>query len=147
MKTSEPDILKQGKAFHRKVQEDWKRTAKDGKIIKEHTIPFHQVSSVLRRKKFGRLDLFVDELGNFVSVVEIKSTDWDRVKEANRKKLLASHRRQIWRYIKEYVDTKKTDVCPGIIYPHSPSSPGLKEMIENYLNDYGLQVVWYDDKD
>ena len=145
MKTTEPDILRRGKAFHKRVQDNWKRTAEGGNLTKEHTIELSQVSATPRLKRRGRLDLFVDELGDYVSVVEIKSTDWDKVKENNRKKLLGSHRRQVWKYIEEYLDVEKIDVCPGIIYPNSPTSPGLKEMIENYLNDYGLQVVWYDD--
>ena len=90
---------------------------------------------------------FVDEMNDFVSVVEIKSTDWDKVKERNRRKLVSSHRRQVLKYIEEFVDGENMDVCPGIIYPRSPSTPGLKEMIEHELNDYGLQVVWYDDLD
>jgi len=34
----EPEILKRGKLFHKKVQDDWKSTAKDGAIDPEHTI-------------------------------------------------------------------------------------------------------------
>jgi hypothetical protein len=89
------------------------------------------------------LDLFVDEPGNYVSVVEIKATDWDRVK--NVVKLLGSHRRQAWKYIEKYLDVDHVEVCPGIIYPTAPSTPGLKDRVETYLNDHGLQVVWYDD--
>lgn len=48
------------------------------------------------------------------------------------------------RYIEKYVDVDHTDVCAGIIYPSAPTAPGLKERIEEYLNEYGLQVVWYD---
>jgi hypothetical protein len=145
MKAIEPEILRNGKAFHKKVQDDWEQTAKGGKISKEHTINLSQFSKTSKCEKVGRLDLLVNELGDFVSVVEIKSTDWDKVKEENRKKLISSHRRQVWKYIEEYLDVEKVEVCPGIIYPHSPSAPGLKEMIENHLNEYGLQVVWYDD--
>jgi hypothetical protein len=143
--TTEPEILQRGKAFHKKVQDDWERTAKDGNLTREHSVELSQISAPTRCKRRGRLDLFVDELGDYVSVVEIKSTDWDNVKEKNWKRLLGSHRRQVWKYIERYLDTEKIDVCPGIIYPNSPSTPGLKEMIENCLNDHGLQVVWYDD--
>jgi hypothetical protein len=145
MKAIEPEIFRRGKAFHKRVQEDWEKTAKGGKVKKEHFINLSQISKTSKYKRLGRLDLFVNELGDFISVVEIKSTDWDKVKEDNRKKLISSHRRQVWKYIEEYLDVEKVDVCPGIIYPHSPSGPGLKEMIENHLNEYGLQVVWYDD--
>lgn len=142
----EPEILRRGKAFHKRIQKDWERTAKDGKIIVEHFIPLSIISKNLKKKKSGRLDIFVDDISDFVSIVEIKSTDWDKVKEKNRKKLLGSHRRQVWHYIEEYLDVKKIDVCPGIIYPKPPKTAGLREMIEKYLNKYGLQVVWYDDE-
>jgi hypothetical protein len=36
------------------------------------------------------------------------------------------------------------DVCAGIIYPTAPKTAGLKARIEEYLNDRGMQVVWYD---
>ncbi len=145
MKAVEPEILRSGKEFHKKVQNDWQTTAKDGKIHNECTIGLSGFSKTSKRRRLGRLDVFVDELGDFVSVVEMKSTDWDKVKEGNQMKLIFSHRRQVWKYIEEYLDVEKVDVCPGIIYPHSPSAPGLKEMIENHLNEYGLQVVWYYD--
>jgi len=141
----EPEILRRGKAFHKRVQGDWENTAKGGTIKIEHSIPLSILRKKTKHQKTGRLDIFVDELGDFISVVEIKSTDWDKVKEKNRKKLLGSHRRQVWRYIEEYVDIKKIDVCPGVIYPKAPITLGLKDKIEGYLNDYGLQVVWYDD--
>lgn len=138
----EPEILKKGKEFHKKVQEDWLETAKDGKVFSENTI---LLSDLKNARKSGRIDIFVNDLGDFVSVIEIKSTNWDKVKEKNRKKLLSSHRWQVWKYMDKYLDIDRVDVYPGIIYPNSPSTPGLKIFIENYLNDFGLQVVWYYD--
>ena len=90
------------------------------------------------------MDIFVDEASDFVSIVEIKATHWDRILPRNRQRNLASHRRQVWRYIEKYADVDHTDVCAGIIYPSAPTTPGLKERIEEYLNDYGLQAGWYD---
>ena len=142
---SEPEALRRGKAFHKRVQSDLEKTATNGKINLEHVIDLHKISPGLKRIRRGRLDLFVNELGDFVSVVEIKSTDWDSVRPKNRRRLLSSHRRQVWRYIEKYLDEERVDVCPGIIYPQVPRTPGLREEIEKYLNDYGLQVVWYDE--
>lgn len=89
------------------------------------------------------MDIFVKDSGNMVTVVEIKAADWDRIEARNRQRNLAAHRRQIWRYIEKYVDGDRVDVCAGIIYPRVPTTVGLREQIEGYLNDYGLQVVWY----
>ena len=140
-RTPEPEILRRGKAFHRRVQRDWEDLATDGVVDSEHTI---EISRDTQRVRSGRLHLFVDDLGDFVSVVEIKSTDWDRVKPENRRRLVASHRRQIWRYIETFLDRERVDVCAGVIYPRAPRTPGLRREIEELLNDYGLQVVWYD---
>lgn len=138
----EPEQLKRGKEFHKKVQDDWKKEAQ-GNINVEHTIDL--VKQDRKRKKKGRIDLFVDDMDDQVAVVEIKSTNWDKIKPANIQKNLGSHRRQIWKYISKYYDGDKLSVSPGIIYPHEPISGELKIRIETYLNDWGIQVVWYFD--
>ena len=63
---AEPEILRKGKEFHRRVQEDWKKTARGGHISPEHTISL--VPQDAQHKKHGRLDIFADETGDFVSV-------------------------------------------------------------------------------
>ena len=136
----EPQILKRGKEFHKKVQIDWQNSAKNGDVFLEHTISLSYLKKV---GKTGRVDIFINDIADFVSVVEIKSTIWDEIKEKNYQKLLSSHRRQVWKYINKYIDVDHIDICPGIIYPVAPLTSGLKSKIENYLNDYGLQVVWY----
>jgi len=93
----------------------------------------------------GRIDVFIDRIDDFVTVIEVKSTDWDRVKPKNRRKLLAAHRRQVFKYVDQYLDGVNVDVCAGIIYPQPPKEPGLREEVEEYLNDHALQVCWYDE--
>ena len=140
----EPACLRRGKAFHKSVQADWNGTA-EGNINVEHTIDLLPAGSRMRHRRRGRMDLFVDEVGDFVVIVEIKATDWDRILFRNIQKNLASHRRQVWRYIDKHHEGDGLDVCAGIIYPSEPKTPGLKERIEQYLNDNGIQVVWYHD--
>lgn len=140
----EPEQLRRGKKFQEAVQTDWEETA-DGNPRSEHTIPLLHGVTPTGRRRHGRVDIFVDELGDMVTVVEIKGTDWDRILPSNRQKNLAAHRRQVWKYIEKFVDGEQMDVCAGIIYPTAPRTTGLKERIEEYLNGYGLQVVWYYD--
>ena len=135
---AEPEILRRGKRFHKLVQQEWLDETKDGKPRPEFTIP-QDIAGIARR---SRLDILVDELGDFVSIVEIKSTDWDTIKPKNRIKLLGSHRRQLWRYIDPYVDSG-INVSPGMIYPAPPRTEGLRDIIEDYLNDWAIQVVWF----
>jgi len=91
------------------------------------------------------MDILVDDIGDRVAVVEIKATNWDRILPRNITKNLGSHRRQIYKYIEKYLDGEGKTVCPGLIYPTEPETPGLKERIEEYLNDYGIAVAWYRD--
>ncbi|MEJ0107164.1 MAG: hypothetical protein WDO19_33585 [Bacteroidota bacterium] len=66
--------------------------------------------------------------------MEIKSTNWDKIKKANRKKLLCSHLHQVLKYVDKYLDDDKINVCAGIIYPKAPASIALKNAIEEYMN-------------
>jgi hypothetical protein len=88
---------------------------------------------------------FIDLTSDFVTVVEIKSTDWDQIQPRSRPKLLASHRRQVLRYVDKYLDEDRVSVCAGIIYPAPPADPTVRVLVEEYLNGYALQVVWYDE--
>lgn len=142
----EPEQLRRGKAFHRLVQADWAGTVEDATTRPEHTIRLNALPRRGTRIRHGRIDIFIDQIHDFVTVLEIKATNWDAVKTKNRRKLLASHRRQVFRYIDKYLDHDKVSVCAGIIYPRSPRCPGLREEIETYLNDHALQVVWYEDE-
>ena len=64
----------------------------------------------------------------------------------NRQRLLAAHRRQVLKYVDKCLDHNDVNVCAGIIYPKAPTSVGLQSTVEKYLNDHGLQVVWYADE-
>jgi len=141
----EPEQLRRGKEFHRRVQEDWRRTAEGGVVYPEHFVKLPLLSQTARKVRKGRLDLFVGEMGDLVSVVEIRSTDWDRINPKNIGRLLRSHRGQIWKYIEEFVDNRRIDVCAGIIYPHAPNSNKLRKRVEDYMIEYGIPVVWYDE--
>jgi hypothetical protein len=140
----EPEILRRGKEFHRRVRESWLESA-EGAIHPERSILLTRRNPCAFGHRRGRLDLLIDEVGGFVAVVEVKSTHWDSVRPSNRRKLMSAHRRQVWRYIDEFLDVAGVDVCPGVIYPSVPLTPGLREDVETYLNDRGLQVVWFDD--
>jgi hypothetical protein len=127
------------------VQADWSGTVEDAPVRIEHDVALQFLPKRAKRLRRGRIDVFIDQINDFVTVVEIKSTDWDGVKPQNRRKVLGSHRRQVMKYVDQYLDGDRVSVCAGIIYPIAPREPGLKEEVETYLNDHALQVVWSDD--
>jgi len=142
---SEPPELRRGKEFHRRVQREWTGSVQGAPIAPEHLVELEFLPRRGRRIRRGRIDVFIDQIDDFVTIIEIKGTDWDAVEPANRRKLLGAHRRQVWKYVDQYVDGRKVSVCAGVIYPAPPSEPGLKELVEGYLNEYALQVVWFDE--
>jgi hypothetical protein len=98
-------------------------------------------ASTLWKGKRGRVDirLKLEEDGQTV-LVEIKATNWDRLKEHRVRPTALRHARQIWRYIEDHLSP--LDVTPAIVYPSPPTIPGRKEQVEEILNERGIQVVW-----
>ena len=98
-------------------------------------------ASTLWKGKRGRVDirLKLEEDGQTV-LVEIKATNWDRLKEHRVRPTTLRHARQIWRYIEDHLSP--LDVIPALVYPSPPTKPGRKEEIEEILNDRLIQVVW-----
>lgn len=138
----EPEQLRRGKSFHSTVQNDFSENSKDGEVNVEASLPL----DLVRKGRRGRVDILIDDLGDFVTILEIKGTDWDRIPERNVKRNLYRHQRQAFRYIDEFVVKEGTSVCHGIVYPAPPARPGLKNFIENYMMDtYSIPVYWYTD--
>lgn len=90
------------------------------------------------------MDILITELGNFVTILEIKATDWDRIKPKNIKKNLYRHQGQLFKYVDKNIEIEKMDVCLGIIYPKPPRKKGLREFIEKRLEEtYLVPAYWY----
>lgn len=140
----EPTQLKRGKVFQKTVQADYLDNTKDGKAEREFHLKLEQLPAKKDKIQTGRADILITEKGDdFVSILEIKATDWDRIKPKNIKRNLASHHRQIMKYIDKYLMIDKLDVCTGIIYPKPPRCPKLRQEIETYLEERGTPAYWY----
>ena len=89
-KNAEPKRLREGKAFHRKVQAGWEAEA-EGDVRTEMTAKKDGVGT-------GRLDVFVSEDGSEVrAVVEIKHSDWDKMSPRAVRRNVKRQARQIWK--------------------------------------------------
>ena len=139
MSLKEPERLRRGKDFHRKIQKEWLNTAQG--II----LPEKAVRRLTGRK--GRVDIFVDDDSdeNHVAVVEIKASNWDQMKPKAVRRNALRQVRQIWSYIDSQVELEGKDVSPGIILSTRPSDQDRLKEIEEIFNDWGIQVVWHDE--
>ena len=66
--------LKSGKEFHKKVQDYFQLTNRDGEVLKEKIFRTdNQINSTLNQ----RMDILVDDLGDMIAIIEVKNTDWE----------------------------------------------------------------------
>jgi hypothetical protein len=138
----EPEQLLRGKQFQEVVQRDFKRNNREGKAYAEETVSFEGLGQV--KQNYGRMDILIAELGDFVTILEIKATDWDRIKPDKVKRNLYRHQRQLFMYVNKYVEIDEVDVCLGLIYPKPPRTPGLRDLIEaTLMTNYGVPAYWY----
>lgn len=137
-KPPEPRRLQEGKAFHAKVQADWKTTA-EGTIATEK--PVQKPNG--RR---GRIDIHADsgDGDSLIAVVEIKHTDWDAMSEAVLKRNVHRQSRQVWAYIEAEL-AQGRQVSPGIIFPNYPRMTGRLRLIESLFEWEGIAVAWEDE--
>lgn len=143
LSTVEPEQLKRGKIFQEIVQSDFRMNSKGGILTIEQHIVFDGMKKF--KQKSGRMDIFVQEdSDDFVTIIEIKATDWDRIKGKNIKKNLYRHGNQLFKYIEKYLEIDNKDVCLAVIYPEPPVKEGLKEYIEKHaMKNYSFPVHWY----
>jgi len=131
--TKEPIHLRQGKKFHKKLQEHWHKTA-TGKVKHEEEI-------VKPSGQKGRIDIFVDADNNLVAVVEIKASDWDAMTLTSLRRNVSRYANQIWDYIESQL-AKGKDVSPGIIFSKKPKNHYRIRLIEQLFDERGIPVVW-----
>ncbi len=128
--------MRDGKAFHRKVQADWMANA-EGDV---------QIEMTTRKpgKKSGTMDVFVSEDGSAVrAIVEIKHSDWDTMTPEAVRRNVKRQARQIWQYIE--LQTSVDGICPGIVFRKQPEDPERLKQIEQLFEDEGIRVVWEDE--
>ena len=135
-KINEPKHLRQGKKFHRELQDDWHKTA-TGKVKHEE-----EIIKPSGRKE--RIDIFVNADANLVAVVEIKASDWDAMTLTALRRNVSRYANQIWDYIESQLARGK-DVSPGVIFPKKPKNLNRIRLIEQLFDERGIPVVWKDE--
>ncbi|UCE62086.1 MAG: hypothetical protein JSU63_10305 [Phycisphaerales bacterium] len=131
-KNPEPKRLREGKAFHKKVQADWEADA-EGNVEVEKTVK--------KDGGTGRLDVFVSDDGSEVrAIVEIKHSDWDKMTPQAVRRNVRRQARQIWKYIE--LQPTFDGICPGIVFPKRPADTERLKLIEHLFEEEGIPVVW-----
>lgn len=144
IKRKEPLQLKRGKAFQKIVQNDYQENSKGQVKIEEH-VSFAEMQGIKQLR--GRMDIVVhDDKSGYIMIMEIKATDWDKIKTKNIKRNLYRHSRQLYNYVDKFLDVDDLSVGIAVLYPKPPVTKGLKEKIEQLAMDcYCFPVYWYNE--
>ena len=144
--SKEPCQLRRGKEFQKIVQADYSKNSKDGDVGIEEFVSFKNVSGI--KQKSGRMDIIVHYPAgdDFVMIMEIKATDWDKIKQKNIKRNLYRHSKQLYNYIDKFMLVNKFEVGLALLYPEPPKKEGLREHIEKTAMEiYSFPVYWYNE--
>jgi hypothetical protein len=140
MEGREPERLVRGKQFHKNLQREWEKgfnRAQGEKVTHEE-----KITKPSGRK--GRIDIFVNADDNLMAIVEIKSTDWDKMTLEAVRRNFKRQANQIWHHIESQLEQDK-DVSPGIIFPERPKNPVRLRLVEALFGERGIPVVWQDE--
>ena len=139
----EPLQLRRGKQFQKIVQADYANNSLGGIIGIEETVNFNELPEV--KQKSGRMDIIIhDTTEDYVMIMEIKATDWDKIKPQNIKRNLYRHSKQLYNYIDKFLQIDDKTVGLAMIYPEPPKKEGLRNQIETWAMElYSFPVYWY----
>ncbi len=140
----EPEQLIRGRVFQTEVQADYKKNTKGGGFGKEKEMLYKNEKGRIKGN-IGRMDIVIDDTdNNFIMIMEIKATDWDKIKPKNIIRNLYRHGRQLHKYIDKFINVNNYDVGLAVIYPEPPLKEGLREYIEEQaMIRYSFPVYWY----
>ncbi len=141
---SGPSQLIRGKEFQRIVQNDYSQNSKDGVVGIEEYVSFKNMSGI--KQKSGRIDIIIHQAAgdDYVMIMEIKATDWDKINPKNIKHHLCRHSKQLYNYIDKFMEVDDKTVGLAMLYPEPPKKEGLREFIEKCaMEEYSFPVYWY----
>jgi hypothetical protein len=132
--------IRRGRVFEVQEKAEW-RFMPSARRWYEHTIPL--IDSHHAR---GRVDVLMQEYDGSLTLIEVKATNWDRMRDYRVRPNVQRHARQVWSYILSFWE-RGIDVCPALVYPRAPASFNRRLRIENLLGDRWVQVVWADERE
>jgi len=132
----EPQRLRRGRQFHKRVQADWHANA-EGEVETEKSV-------TKPSGRGGRMDVFVRADGKLLAVAEIKHSDWDAMSEKALKRNVRRQTKQVMDYVESQL-AAGSEVSPGIIFPRRPKDPKRMRLIEQMFEEEGIPVAWEDE--
>ena len=138
--------LATGRAFHATVQSAFLTGLTDASGFKER-------SWRLAAGGRGRVDLAVvtDDRDKMLIIIEIKGTDWDKIRADRVRRNVQRHIRQLLAYLDTAISELEAGQWEGVagalLYPSRPASPETLAYIQAAADEQAIMVTWYEEAD
>ena len=136
--------LAKGRAFHATVQTAFLTDLVDATGFRER-------GWRLMTGGRGRVDLAVvtDDREKMLIIIEIKGTDWDKIRADRVKRNVQRHIRQLLAYLDTAIGELEVGQWEGVagalLYPSRPASAESLACIEEAAAEQAIMVTWYDE--
>jgi hypothetical protein len=101
----------------------------------------------------GRVDLAVvtDDREKMLVIIEIKGTDWNKIRTGRVKPNVQRHIRQLLAYLDTAISELEAGQWEGVagalLYPSRPASPETLACIQSAADEQAIMMTWYDETD
>ncbi len=135
--------LAKGRAFHATVQTAFLTDL-------AHATGFRERGWRLMAGRRGRVDLaaVTDDREKMLIIIEIKGTDWDKIRSDRVKRNVQRHIRQLLAYLDTAIGELEAGQWEGVagalLYPSRPASAKSLACIEAAAAEQAITVTWYD---
>ena len=136
--TGEQFWAARGRQFELAERDEWQGVVDPDRLSFETTLQ-------LSKSKRGRPDILIEEPDGAWTIIEVKSTDWDRIADYRVRPNVQRHARQVMKYVVYYWE-QGIDTIPGLIYPRAPSLSARRQEIEAILGERSVQIAWFDER-
>jgi hypothetical protein len=136
--------LAKGRAFHDAVQSAFLTDLADATGFRER-------GWRLTEGGRGRVDLAVvaDDREKMLIIIEIKGTDWDKIRADRVKRNVQRHIRQLLTYLATAITELETGQWEGVagalLYPSRPASAESLACIEAAAAEQAIMLSWYNE--
>jgi len=84
-------------------------------------------------------------------IIEIKATNWNKIRADRLMRNLRRHLHQLQEYLDTAIEEMETGqwggVAGALLYPARPASNETTEAIERIAGEQAIMVTWYEDVD
>lgn len=131
--------IRRGRLFEQKERREW-TPEKSGRPSRT---AFEAASLFGHRR--GRIDIRL-EWEDLIVLLELKSTDWNRLRPHRIRTTALRHIAQLYRYVDGELKKGNAGICHGIVYERRPRLAARRQQLAEIFDERCVQLVFRDER-